>query len=124
MAENLEGFKPFMAGQAGTRAGDRTVGIVKSGKLSMTTAVHDALGSGHVLLLWDEQGRRLAVKACSPDTPGAYPVRKMAKQNTWYVSLMALLGYYGVKVKETRRYPVRINDGVFVVNLADNLQDV
>jgi len=124
MADILDGFEPFVIGRQGSRAGDRSVGVSKAGKLSMTKAVYDAMASDLVLLLWDAEGRRLAVKACGPETPGAYPVRKAPKQNSWFVSLQALLGYHNLKVKGTRRYPVRVIDGVLIVNLADNLQEV
>ncbi len=67
--------------------------------------------------------RTIGVKACGPETPGAYPVRKAPKQNSWFVSLQALLGYHNLKVKGTRRYPVSVNDGVFIVNLTDNLEE-
>lgn len=124
MADILDGFEPFVIGRQGSRAGDRSVGVSKAGKLSMTKAVYDAMGSDFVLLLWDTAGRRLAVKACTVDTPGAYSVRKAPKQNSWFVSLQALLAYYGFKPKRTRRYPVRVNDGVLIVPLGDNLEEV
>ena len=50
MAESLEGFKPFVLGRGAARAGDRSVGVSKSGKLSITRAAYDALGCDYVFL--------------------------------------------------------------------------
>lgn len=119
----LEGFEAYPGGRVGARQGDMTVGVGVDRSLNLTRAVMVALGEPtHLKLFWNPATKTIALKAVTADVPGAIPIRKAASQNSWSITLMGFVGYYRLRIKETRRYPVKVEDRTLLVSIADNVE--
>ncbi len=65
-------------------------------------------------VMFDPERRRLALKPCEPDEPGAYSFEHQQTD----LPLRNLFRYYDVRLVETRRYyDPKVIDGVLVVDL-------
>ncbi len=65
-------------------------------------------------VMFDPERRRLALRPCEPDEPGAYWLDDQQRD----LPLRNLFRYYDVRLVETRRYyDPKVLDGVLVVDL-------
>jgi hypothetical protein len=58
----------------------------------------------YVELLFDPERRAIGLRAVPPKTPNSYPVRKMARAQTYLMTARGFLRYYRVPVGKHRQY--------------------
>jgi hypothetical protein len=58
----------------------------------------------YVELLFDPEKRAIGLRTVPPKTPNSYPVRKMARAQTYLMTARGFLRYYRVPVGKHRQY--------------------
>ena len=98
-----------------TRSGSPTMGFSKIGQIQFNQTAARLLQKDaveHVLLLWDADAHKIAVKSISnKKDPRAYRVRYMAQGNGAGFSAKTFLDHIGVDFTERRTLAVDINQG-------------
>lgn len=93
--------------------GEAVMAIQKRGTISLNGVAFGMLkgeradgGKGHlyVELLFDPEKRAIGLRAVQPNAPNSYPVRQMAKSQTYLMTARGFLRYYGVPVGKHRQY--------------------
>lgn len=88
-----------------------------TGAINLSSVAFNALGKPEAaLLLFDSEGRRMAVKACKVDAPGAYPVNKHRKNNA-SIPATQFLNYYNILPEKSTRYRAERIDDMLVATL-------
>jgi hypothetical protein len=100
------------------RAAAMTASIYKGGRLSLTKAVFDSIGSQYIELYFNSERNAIGIKVCDESSEDALELRNPARQTSWLVSIKAFLSYYKIPpVAEAKRYAVEEEDGLFVIDL-------
>ena len=105
--------------RASTSSRTPMVTIQKGGQFSLNKAAYDAMDSpDYVELLYDREETLIGFRPTSPTSPRAYPVKLQSKNSVGRaVAGQAFTKYYGLDTTIARRYPVKIKDGVLVLDL-------
>lgn len=97
-----------------TRSSVMSAGISRSKKLTLSKAAVDAIGVEHVELLYNEEDDKMALRPSKPDSPNAYKIMKGSNQ----VTLVAFISYHDLERAVNKRYMVKEEDGLFVIELS------
>lgn len=112
----MDGWKKFK--KISPRSASMTASIYKGGRLSLTKAVFDAIGSQYIELLYNDSLNAIGILPTNEKNNDAFMLRKPKKQSSWLVSIKAFLSYYRIpELEEVKRFNVKEEDGMFVINL-------
>lgn len=95
--------------------------IQKRGTVSINMPAYEAMGSPKTIeLLFDRDQRLMGMQKVDPPTAHSYTVRPLGKGNTWLISGIAFMNYYGIKTDVARRWIGHVNDdGLLVIDLKE-----
>jgi hypothetical protein len=95
------------------------VTMQRRGPFSFNRAAYELMGSPEAIeLLYDRDEERIGFRPASPDRPQAFPVRAQGKNSvTHIVAGQSFANHYGLDVSVARRYPVRMEDEILVLDL-------
>lgn len=95
------------------------VTIQKDGEFSMNKAAFDAIGEPEAVeLLYDSEEELIAFRPAPAEKPLAFPVKPQGRNSPGrQVAGKAFARYYELDVSVARRYSVRVQDGMLVVDL-------
>ncbi len=99
------------------RAGGMTVRIYKTGQLSLTTDVRQAIGGESAVLLFHREKRQIGLRAATPDDRRAYKLRQPKNQSTWLLNAAAFLKHYGLEELKGRAFPATTDGPMVVIDL-------
>lgn len=100
------------------RAAAMTASIYKGGRLSITKAVFDTIGSQFIELYYNNERNAIGISASNKTSDDALELRNPARQTSWIVSIKAFLSYYKISEDvEGKRYNVNEEDGMLVIDL-------
>lgn len=112
----MPNFETFKKG-ASPREKRSFVTLQRTGPVSLNLAAYEALGRPEAIeLLFDPAERIVGLRPSGRDNRNAYPVRPVGRA-TFVVAGRAFMKYYGIEVKQGRRFPARILDGVLAFEL-------
>ena len=100
------------------------VTIQTRGVMSLNAAAHAALGAPEAVeLLYDAGAKIIGLRAVSPETEHAYPIRGMGsgkrhEGTSYMVSGTAFTKYYEIPTEVSTRYPAVLDDGILCIDLA------
>jgi hypothetical protein len=114
---NNNGWEVYTGGRA--PRGGMEVSIYKSGQLSLTAEVQQALGSESVVLLFNRDRNQIGLRAARPGDGRAYKLRRPANQSTWLVNAAAFLKHYGLENLKGQRFPATAEGELIVVALGN-----
>lgn len=100
-----------------TRSGGMAVRIYKTGQLSLTAEVQQALGAESAVLLYHREKRQIGLRAATPGDRHAYKLRRPKNQATWLLNAAAFLKHYGLEDLKGRSFPATVEGGMVVVDL-------
>lgn len=105
--------------RAATTSKHPLVTIQKQGSFSLNRAAHKLLGEpDSVELLFDPVEKLVGFREVSSDAPRAYPVRPQGKNAaTFMIAGQAFTKYYDIDTSLARRYSVKMQDGIMVLDL-------
>jgi len=110
-------FETFTAGRKITK--EPHVSILKQGNFGFNSGCMKLLKENavtHMQLLFDRETQRIAFKPCTPETQGAYIVRK--NNGVGQISGTGFLKTYGVAYSDaTRSYPATWQDNLLIISL-------
>jgi hypothetical protein len=95
------------------------VTMQRRGPFSFNRAAYELMGSPEAIeLLYDRDEERIGFRPASPDRPQAFPVRAQGKNSvTHIVAGQSFANHYGLDVSVARRYPVRMEGEILVLDL-------
>jgi len=95
------------------------VTMQRRGPFSFNRAAYELMGSPEAIeLLYDRDEERIGFRPASPDRPQAFPMRPQGKNSvTHIVAGQSFANHYGLDVSVARRYPVRMEDEILVLDL-------
>lgn len=94
------------------------VGVHAHGRIALNQAAYQALGQpSHVELLYDRDGRRVGLRAVSPETPHAYPVTKPDGAGRYVIVAVAFSRHYGISGKRGDVFEATLEDGILAASL-------
>jgi hypothetical protein len=95
------------------------VTIQRKGPFSFNRAAYELMGSPKALeLLYDRDEERIGFRPASPDRPQTFPVRAQGKNSvTHIVAGQSFANHYELDVSVARRYPVRMEGEILVLDL-------
>ena len=102
------------------------VTIQRKGPFSFNRAAYELMGSPNAIeLLYDRDEERIGFRPTSPDRPQAFPVRAQGKNSvTHIVAGQSFTKHYGLDTSLARRYPVRMEDKILVLDLRGDSVEV
>jgi hypothetical protein len=102
------------------------VTIQRKGPFSFNRAAYELLGKPEAVeLLYDREQERVGFRPTSPERPQAFPMRPMGKNSaTFMVAGQAFSRHYGLDTSIARRYPVRLEDDILVLDLRGDSVEV
>lgn len=90
-----------------------TLGIQKSGVISLNRAAYRALGEPKAVeLLFDRSRKVIGVRAAATTLPHAYAVRENSSGTSFLISGGAFTKHYGLPVDKARRWHASIQQRV------------
>lgn len=106
-----------------------TVTIQRRGLMSLNRAAHGLIGApDFVELLWDAERRIVGLRAADEGNPNAYPARPQSssKDNKGPILVAGAVfaRHYDIPTDESRRWVVRADDGILLVELDKESQKV
>jgi hypothetical protein len=95
------------------------VTIQRKGPFSFNRAAFELMGTPKAVeLLYDREKERVGFRSASPDRPQAFPVRAQGQNSvTHIVAGQSFTNHYGIDTSVARRYPVRMEDEILVLDL-------
>lgn len=115
MTNETNGWEVFTPTRG--RSGGMTVRIYKTGQLSLTADVQQALGAESIVLLFHREKRQIGLRAATPDDRQAYKLRRPKNQSTWLLNAAAFLKHYELEELKGRAFPAAVEEGMVVVDL-------
>jgi hypothetical protein len=102
------------------------VTMQRRGPFSFNRAAYELMGSPEAIeLLYDRDEERIGFRPASPDRPQAFPVRAQGKNSvTHIVAGQSFTNHYGLDTSVARRYPVRMEDKILVLDLRGDSVEV
>lgn len=97
------------------------VSIYKSGQLSLTADVHQALAAEPIVLLFNRDRNQIGLRAATPADRRAYKLRQPANQSTWLVNAAAFLKYYDLEKYKGQAFAAAVDGELAVVDLKRKL---
>ncbi len=125
----MAGDLPRLAGLEGFETWDRTVGAPENkevkvafvsvragGVIGLNKACYKMWGEPEACrVMYDPERRRVGLRPCSPGEENSY---ELSHHGQIAVPCKSLFDYYGVEIRQTRRYhDPKVIDGVLVVDL-------
>lgn len=114
MTNETNGWEEFAPTR--TRSGGMTVRIYKTGQLSLTADVQQALGAESAVLLFHREKRQIGLRAATPDDRHAYKLRRPKNQSTWLLNAAAFLKHYNLEELKGQAFPATMEDGIIILN--------
>jgi len=99
-----------------------TASIYKGGRMAITKAMYDSVGSDYIELFYHKEKNAVGIKASTENNSDSFLLRKAKGQNTWMVGLKAFLNYYDVQNVEGKRFPAEKVDELIIIDLNKPLE--
>jgi hypothetical protein len=98
------------------------VTVQAKGPLALNKAAFELLGEAQTVeLLYDRAEQLIGIHPVDPSEPHAYPVRPQGSgSHTYLIAGQAFTGYYGIDTSVARRYKVRRQDDMLVIDLKED----
>jgi hypothetical protein len=102
------------------------VTVQRKGPFSFNRAAHELLGKPEAVeLLYDREQERIGFRPTAPERPQAFPMRPQGKNAaTFMVAGQAFAKHYKLDTSVARRYPVRMEEDIMVLDLRGDSVDV
>ena len=112
------GFETFDKRRAGASK-HPYITIQRKGPFSFNLAAYELMGRPEALeLLYDREEERVGFRPVSPDRPQAFPLRAQGQNSvTHIVAGQSFTSHYGIDTSVARRYPVRLEGKILVLDL-------
>lgn len=116
-------FERFSRTAARTDTGAKWLGIQGNGSISLSYSTIKEIGVPEfVHLLYDQEGRRIAIEPAEGNSKDAYPARKQGRgdneRSARVISASAFFRYFGIEPKRAAgRYDVAIEDGMIIAQI-------
>jgi hypothetical protein len=105
--------------KAATASKNPMVSIQKQGSFSLNRAAYKLMDEPEMVeLLFDRAEKLIGFRNVPANNPRAYPVRAQGKNAaTFMIAGQAFTKYYGIDTSTARRYSVKMQDGILVLDL-------
>ncbi len=119
------GFEAFDKRRVG-RTKQALMTIQRGGTFSFNKSAYDLLEQPDALeLLYDRERDAVGFRSVKEENPRGFPVRTQGKNSVSYmVAGQAFTNHYEIDTSTARRYPVKLEDGILVLNLRGDSIDV
>lgn len=115
----MPNFQTFKKTTTPGQASTSVITLGKSGSVTIGALTHKALGEPKaVKLLWDPGERLIAVAVSAPEDEDSYSARNRVIQCSGFH------GFIGLKMERSRRYPVKIEDGMAIIALDGPYEEI
>ena len=118
MAHNFEIFKRTSV----PLSKDPAVTVQHRGALSLNKSAYAAIGSPKMVeLMFDRDEHIIGIRGADPQAAHAYEpyaAKGNEESGPYVVAGKAFMSYFKIEMKETRRFPAVVEDGILLVNLS------
>ncbi len=117
-------FKEFDKRSA-TASKSPFVTIQRKGPFSFNMAAYELMGKPEaVRLLFDEEEQLVGFRPAETSHPRAFPMRQQQNGVTFMVAGQAFTRHHGIDTSVARRYAVRMQDDLLILDLKSESTDV
>lgn len=103
----------------GYNASQMALTVYKTGQFSLTVAVCDKLNSDYIHLMYNKRTKNIGFESVSKDTLYAYKLQIRQRQTARVLYAAPFIRYYKLEHIKGKRFPVKVRNGLFVVDLSD-----
>ncbi len=121
----MPNFEVFTRRSSRPSATEAMMTIQKRGTFSLNRAAFEGMGEPEAVeLLYDGGERLIGLRPVAASVKHAYPVRKQPNAASYLLAGNAFCAHHGIPVGESRRYNATIVEGMMVVDLKQEPQQI
>lgn len=91
--------------------------VQKNGRIQLSKALVDELGSEHIALYFDPELRKIALEPVPKDDPDGVLIRKSTQQESWGVAAIGFMSRFEITVSRARQVAVHREGELWVADL-------